>query len=1094
MSHELVEDEEEEDLMGFREEQELEVEAEKEAEALAKQISTLIGGASSSHPKCKKCALNSNCKSPYQVPYWWLDGPKPAWTSHIPDEVDLKDRSWIIVVGDPPDVRSDITSNMLQAPQLRMLENVIPDGARDAELPPTVGSWGMAYLPATRCRPPLDIKFVERAQERAAQEGQEYTAEELLMHPEAKAQNPDKTMMNRCFGTFLKPIMDILPNVIGVVAKGSSAAYLVVKHAHAPSTVDRAYSYSLQDDSKTVPAGVLQDTTYVLTDTALRWPEFVKSTRKITGRIFVDVAKRLTSELPPGFEYVLGTTAKLVEEWFRPVLANPTHLLSWDVETSGVQPYALGFKVGVFAFHHEANDKPLIVCTTDYDFMPQLLDSSGMFGAATRALAEWQKTEEPKILRMLKLILEAPTVLKLGHNLQFDEVSVRARFGWEVKGFAYDTMMQEYLIDPDIRGLRGLDDLCRKYLPDIPQYWEKLQKYHEARGKKSSYLSIPPEILLPYAAYDAYVTFLLHEKTQEALANHPASRKGGCFVRPGDDGTLAAWTYNPKQYCKYVRKVHHRVCCEVQGYGQYVNLELAARVYKVYHADLVKKQADLADDEDVRAFELGTLPAMLKLNHPQVRAFRKDPDGCPLRINWASILQVRALFIGFLGLPVIKKTEKGAPCLDEGVIKEYALSNPVAKKLLLWRSTAKFITSFLNPLLTNDPAKSVLQRDKMVHSQFAASKIATGRLSSSRPNMQAIPRDGEVKRIYTSRHEKGWILTRDYSGIEVRVLAMVSRDPILRAVYLPGGTGDAHFATQQKFFGERADKKNKTQRSICKQALFGQIYGQGDKGLFELLTLNGVMDPDTGAPITYQQCQDFNRMLAELYTGVQDWVKASHNYSIQNHYVTSAFGFVRNLPVLKSWEQYIAATQTPNRGRTYRQKRLMMETKEALRVSQNASIQSTASDFTVLAADKIIDEFKSSRISARLYNIVHDDIWSDIEHAKDVPMAVQIMGDSMDRIAEWLPKRLPGFDTSWMDIPVIGEAEIGLSPKDCFAIVEEPSAFDPSKRLKIKVGVDIAKDALGSAWNEGQETVEWSEGVAEVLRFHLQTKQLSLKA
>ena len=173
---------------------------------------------------------------------------------------------------------------------------------------------------------------------------------------------------------------------------------------------------------------------------------------------------------------------------------------------------------------------------------------------------------------------------------------------------------------------------------------------------------------------------------------------------------------------------------------------------------------------------------------------------------------------------------------------------------------------------------------------------------NSRPNVTATSRDGPIRHLYQSHWDSigGWLVTRDYSGIEVRIMACMSKCPALTKVLIDGI--DVHFNTQTYFFGEKANAKDKSQRSICKQTLFGNIYGQGDQGLFDLLKAAGVINPKTGVAVTIEDCHEFNQLLYEAYPGIGLWIQQAHVYGIINQCTGSGFGFIRRLQALGSWD------------------------------------------------------------------------------------------------------------------------------------------------------------------------------------------------
>lgn len=655
-------------------------------------------------------------------------------------------------------------------------------------------------------------------------------------------------------------------------------------------------------------------------------------------------------------------------------------------------------------------------------------------------------------------------VVNVTGNCQFDENAVYAAYKWEVKGFVGDTIMWQWALNPDESGFLGLESLVRLYFPDIPEYWRELEQWKEQNAEAlgdavNDYTSIPEKIILPYAAYDTRVVTRLFKKIFKLVGE----AESGLFVKRSDPES-AVWTdsvvetYTLQEYLMNVRKLHHELCTDLERTGQCVDLDLIERIYAHYTKEVADLEEELAKDPQLADFEKNVLPSVISKSSKQAKALRRGETD--IRINWGSVAQQRAFFINYLKLPVIKLTDKKAPCLDELVIGSYATAEwfvgedgqkimrdpdqpipegeevwrcDVAQKLQSWRKADKFVKSFLLPITE----RRVVHDDNLLHAQYRSNGIATGRLGVRDPNVQAIPRDGLIKKLYRSHHKDGWVVTRDYSGIEVRILALFCQDPLLLKTFREGG--DVHFLTQSHFFGKEADKKNKTQRSICKQALFGNIYGQGDQGLFDLLTENRVINPKTGKPVTLDECREFNQMIYELYPHVGKWVKDSHEFGIEYKWVASAFGFVRRLPEFQDHSHYqnILNTKSAKERRRDQFFRVLgAKISQAKRRAQNTSIQSTAADFTVIAAHRINAEYRARGLGSRIFNVIHDDIWTSVRSRDEVEETLAIKAWYMDNAKEWMPEYLPGFDSSWITIPIIGEADVGLNARDCFPAVE----------------------------------------------------------
>lgn len=360
---------------------------------------------------------------------------------------------------------------------------------------------------------------------------------------------------------------------------------------------------------------------------------------------------------------------------------------------------------------------------------------------------------------------------------------------------------------------------------------------------------------------------------------------------------------------------------------------------------------------------------------------------------------------------------------------------------------------------------------------------------NSAPNIQAVPREGLVKKIYRPHRDGGWVITRDYSGLEVRVITCAAHAEGLIDTF--NSAGDPHFLTQQHFFGELADKRNKSQRSICKQALFGRIYGQTDMGLHELLLANDVRNPLTGDKITLEECEEFNRMLDQAYPELPLWSKKAHQFATQLCWVGTPFGFVRPLDSLKSYQQYADAKRALGRKawESSRFRKLAAAISKGLRQAGNSPIQSSAGDITAFAAFWIIRRLKQAGLDSVLFNVVHDDIWVSCGSDEEVVPTVQIMAEVMDNSPDWLPELLPGYDPSWIEVPLVGECDVGLNPKDCFGVSQWPTFEFPDRRLTLRVpGAVAAAAQCAPAGSEDEAEVPFL-GNEKLLREVLDAKR-----
>ena len=789
---------------------------------------------------------------------------------------------------------------------------------------------------------------------------------------------------------------------------------------------------------------------------------------------------QLVCEIPRTF--TMARTTSDVEKWFAPVLDNLDGPLAWDSETTGLQAWRKAFDVFLLSFHHESQPAPLLI-PLNYDQQPFMSVRGD----------ERSRRERQSTMELLKYIMELSRIQKIGHNLKFDETAVIAAFGWRPKGFLADTQVLEYCIDANTQGFRGVDDLVRKYIPSTGEYWRAVEAYKTAHPDQN-FSQFPSDLMLPYAAMDTAVLPSLYRIMMQRLEDMTATGVGGHFIRTGNPNRTP--TYSLLEYTMLGRRVHHHICTEMETNGLEVDHELIGRLSSHYTAVAEEARQSLCEDKKIVEFERTVLMDVMaksardkwmkaeyytklepkaKPRTPlaQVRAKVLAAEVHP-HINWNSIPQQKAFFIDYLKLEPVSLTESGAPSLDATALQEWALDgNLSAQSLLDYREADKFLTAYVHPMQV-EGGDGIIQDDRRIHASFNITGPRTGRLAVTRPPLQAMPRDGLIKRLYPSRFPNGWISQRDYSGLEVRILALMCRDKALISAFKSGA--DPHFRTQQHFFRDKADKSNKTQRSICKGALFGRIYGQGDPGLFALLTKGKVISPDTGEPVTLEECASFNQMIDELYPAVPEWVKLVHRNAVQNQWVCSGFGFVAPLPSLAF---YAKSRQTPN------DRHLNSQVAQAMRQSQNYGIQGTASDVTMMAAYRINQLIRQARLKALVILVVHDSIY--VDHPDEETLQVSaIMHDVMDNAAQWLPEVLPGFDATWIDIPVIGDGELGTNMKDALAAAEEPTMYPRAgipNRLMLKVPKldkdDARRDMVASLFGT-EATINWSDARSEV--------------
>ncbi|ASL95064.1 MULTISPECIES: DNA polymerase I [Serratia] len=454
------------------------------------------------------------------------------------------------------------------------------------------------------------------------------------------------------------------------------------------------------------------------------------------------------------------------------------------------------------------------------------------------------------VLETLKPLLEDEKALKVGQNLKFD-MSLLARYGIEMRGIAYDTMLESYVLD-SVGGRHDMDSLADRYLG------HKTITFEEIAGKGKNQLTfnqIALEQAAPYAAEDADVTLQLH------LAMWPQLKQSAELLTVFNEIEMPLLP----------------VLSHIERTGVLID----PAILSAHSQELAKRLAEL----EAQAHELAEEP-----------------------FNLASTKQLQAILYEKQKLPVLKKTPGGAPSTNEEVLAELALDYPLPKVILEYRGLAKLKTTYTDklPLMINPVSGRV-------HTSYHQAVTATGRLSSSDPNLQNIPvRNEEGRRIRQAfiAPEGYRIVAADYSQIELRIMAHLSQDEGLLKAFAEGK--DIHRATASEVFGVPLDKVTGEQRRSAKAINFGLIYGMSAFGLARQL----------GIP--RGEAQRYMDLYFERYPGVLDYMERTRQQASEQGYVSTLDGRRLYLPDVRSSNA--------------------MRRKAAERAAINAPMQGTAAD------------------------------------------------------------------------------------------------------------------------------------------------------
>ncbi|PYA25764.1 DNA polymerase I [Serratia marcescens] len=454
------------------------------------------------------------------------------------------------------------------------------------------------------------------------------------------------------------------------------------------------------------------------------------------------------------------------------------------------------------------------------------------------------------VLEALKPLLEDEKALKVGQNLKFD-MSLLARYGIEMRGIAYDTMLESYVLD-SVGGRHDMDSLADRYLG------HKTITFEEIAGKGKNQLTfnqIALEQAAPYAAEDADVTLQLH------LAMWPQLKQSAELLTVFNEIEMPLLP----------------VLSHIERTGVLID----PAILSAHSQELAKRLAEL----EAQAHELAEEP-----------------------FNLASTKQLQAILYEKQKLPVLKKTPGGAPSTNEEVLAELALDYPLPKVILEYRGLAKLKTTYTDklPLMINPVSGRV-------HTSYHQAVTATGRLSSSDPNLQNIPvRNEEGRRIRQAFIAPvGYrIVAADYSQIELRIMAHLSQDEGLLKAFAEGK--DIHRATASEVFGVPLDKVTGEQRRSAKAINFGLIYGMSAFGLARQL----------GIP--RGEAQRYMDLSFERSPGVLDYRERTRQQASEQGYVSTLDGRRLYLPDVRSSNA--------------------MRRKAAERAAINAPMQGTAAD------------------------------------------------------------------------------------------------------------------------------------------------------
>ena len=516
-----------------------------------------------------------------------------------------------------------------------------------------------------------------------------------------------------------------------------------------------------------------------------------------------------------------------------------------------------------------------------------------------------QQLSRDWVLGKLRHLLEDPSKPKIGQNLKYD-MSVLARYGIELQGIAFDTMLESYVLN-SVASRHNMDDLALKYLGKSTIAFEEVA----GKGaKQKTFDQVEIDVAASYAAEDADITLQLHETLWPKLTATPS----------------------------------------LQRVFETIEIPLVSVLSRI-ERNGVLLDSGLLNRQSIKLSQ--------RLDALEREAY--DLAGEPF--NLGSPKQLQTIFFEKLKLPVKKKTPTGQPSTAEEVLQELALDYPLPKVILEYRSLSKLKSTYTDQL-----PKQVNPTTGRIHTSYHQAVAATGRLSSTNPNLQNIPirtEEGrQVRKAFIAPSDYQ-LIAADYSQIELRIMAHLSSDAGLLSAFAQGL--DIHKATAAEVFGQSLEAVTLEQRRSAKAINFGLIYGMSAFGLARQLNI-GRGD-----------AQSYIDLYFERYPGVLDYMERTKALAAEQGFVETLFG--RRL--------YLPEINTSNFQRR----------QGAERTAINAPMQGSAADIIKLAMIDVDRWLTKDRPDARMIMQVHDELVLEVKEDQVAEVAA-ILTTKMSRAVE----------------------------------------------------------------------------------------------
>lgn len=514
------------------------------------------------------------------------------------------------------------------------------------------------------------------------------------------------------------------------------------------------------------------------------------------------------------------------------------------------------------------------------------------------------------VLEKLKPILENKKIKKILQNAKFDQL-VLSKYGIEVENVSFDTLIAAHLLKKRDEEKINLKALSVRLLD------EKMKTFKEVIGKYTSFDQVPVAVAAEYGAHDSLQTLKIKYVLQKELNAEKKLKK------------LFTDLEMPLSFVLY----------EMEKVGIKLDAEKLEEIGKEIDTDIKKIKRKI--DSLIEHFTKG----------------KKE-------INLNSPSQVESFLFKELNLPVIKKTSKGKSSTDQEVLLKLSEIHPIPGLIAKYREYTKLQSTYIQSLI-----KQMNPKTGRIHTSFSQTMTATGRLSSSDPNLQNIPATSDhgikIRSAFVAPRNKIF-LSADYSQIELRVLAHLTKDKNLINAYKKDE--DVHALTASQIFDVPLDKVTHKQRQLGKRINFGIMYGLTPYGLSK----------DIG--IKPGEAKEYMDKYFATYKGVFNWFEKIISQAGKDGFVQTLFGRKRYLPGIKE------------------KNRLLFES--AVRMAKNTPVQGTASEIIKLSMIKLYEELKKSKLDAKMVLQIHDELIIELPK-EELPKVEKIVEKCMENVIKW---------------------------------------------------------------------------------------------